>query len=118
MFSALRNERGRSSLLMAGIACLALAAALALTALPGTVRLLLSLGFGVAGVGCIGVWWSRRRADRYDLSRLWEEPPPSGDRPYEDTVAHGDEAAPYCGWCDAAYAPGTYRCPTCNRELG
>lgn len=103
---------------MAGIACLALAAVAPMAGLPGSVGLMVSLGLGAAGAGCIGVWWSRRRADRYDLNRLWDEPPPSDDAPYEDTLPQGDEGAPYCGWCDEVYPAGTYRCRRCNRELG
>ena len=34
------------------------------------------------------------------------------------TVADDEIGAPYCGWCDEAYAPGTRRCRSCGRRLG
>ena len=44
--------------------------------------------------------------------------PPSEEEPYEDQLPEGEEGAPYCGWCDECYPPGTRRCPGCRRELG
>jgi len=111
MFKHTREPGGRPTYLMAGIASVLLA----LWLLPlGPAWAPASLAFGVAGIAFIGVWWRRRRSERYDLRRLMDPPPPD-DEPYEDTVP--EESAPYCGWCDEAYPPGTRRCRECGREL-
>ncbi len=117
MFSDLRNNRGSYTPLMAGLACLVLAGFAALAPLPGRGRLLLMLGLGVAGLGGIVAWWVRRREDRYDLNRLWEEPLPSEDEAYQDHLPEGEEGAPYCGWCNEVYPAGTFRCRHCGRAL-
>ena len=73
---------------------------------------------GLTGAGLMLHWWLRRRAERYDLNRLWEpEREAEPEEPWEDTVPH-DGAAPYCGWCDEAYPAGVRRCVRCGRELG
>jgi hypothetical protein len=63
--------------------------------------------------------WRRKRQEReerYDLRRLLE-PSFEPEEPREDTIPEGDAGAPYCGWCDEAYPPGTYRCRQCGRDL-
>lgn len=117
MFSDFRNNRGGYTSLMAGLACLVLAGFAALAPLPVRGRLFLMLAFGIAGIAGISAWWLRRRTDRYDLSRLWEEPPPAADEAYEDHLPEGEEGAPYCGWCNEVYPAGTYRCRHCGRVL-
>jgi hypothetical protein len=118
MFSKLRDPRGGYTLLAAGLACLVLAGFLGAPLLPGPVGVGIMGGFTAAGAACIWTWWRRRRAAGYDLTRLWEEPSPSEDVPYEDTIPPDEEGAPYCGWCDEAYPPGTGRCLRCGRDLG
>ena len=117
MFEKLRGPGGGVSLLMIAAAFFGLAGMLVTTPLPTTFRFGLGLGAVIAGVGCAFRWWRERREARYDLSRLWDSPlaDPDGAEPLEDTVV--DDAAPYCGWCDEAYAPGTPRCIRCGREL-
>jgi hypothetical protein len=115
MFKHTREPGGRLNYLMAGVACIILGGIAAgyapILGLPGWMA---GLPFLLLGLSLITAWWSRRREDRYRLDRLWEEPVPE-DEPLEDSIA--DEGAPYCGWCDEAYAPGTYRCSRCGREL-
>jgi hypothetical protein len=115
MFSRLRDPRGGYSLLMAGIACFLLAG-FAGPILPFGFALPGMLFFAIAGLVFVGTWWSRRRSDPYDLRKLWDEEPPEPEEPLEDTVPE-DSTAPYCGWCDEAYPPGTGRCHRCGRVL-
>ena len=110
MFSHLRDPRGRFTLLAIGLACLLLAG---FAPVPAVCAALVA-----AGLGCIGCWAWRRRQDRYDLKRLFDDPPPSIDEPECDTIEPDEIGAPYCGWCDEAYPPGTYRCRQCGRALG
>ena len=117
MFAHLRDPRGGSTLLMAGVALLALAGFAGLVPLPRSISVWLIGLTAAAGLVCLGLWWRRRQSERYDLSRLWEEPAPPPEEPYEDTVPEGTEATPYCGWCDEAYPPGTHRCKRCSRKL-
>jgi hypothetical protein len=116
MFGQLRDGPGGFSLLAVGLALLALAGFFLVAPLPpaliGTVALLSFL----AGAGCIGLWWQRRRAARYDLGRLWDDPPPAPEEPDEDVVPE-EAATPYCGWCDEVFPAGTWRCPRCGRQL-
>jgi len=116
MFGKLRDPNGRPTLLMAGIALLMLAW-VPFVAPLGAVSTLLGVGIGLAGVACVAVWWRRQQAARYDLSRLWDEAPPSEDEPFEDTLPERDPGLPYCGWCNEAYPPDTYRCSCCGRQL-
>lgn len=115
MFQRLRPSPGGQSLLMVGLALLALAGMTLVTPLP-TAPLLAMTAFA-AGLACLVVAWQRRRAARYDLSRLWRDAPPAGEEPAGDP-APDEEASPYCGWCDEVYPPGTWRCARCGRELG
>ena len=116
MFSNWRDPQGRFTLLAAAMALLLLAL-MTVPLLHGALAVV-PLGFGVASLACGIVWWRRRQADRYDLRRLFDEPPASEDQPYEDHIPEGEVSAPYCGWCDECYAPGTQRCRRCNRVLG
>jgi hypothetical protein len=116
MFSNLRGPGGRFTLLAAAIA-LMLLALMTLPVFRGGL-IVVPGGLVVASLGCAAVWWRRRQADKYDLRRLFDEPPLSEDRPYLDHIPEGEDSAPYCGWCDECYPPGTYRCRRCNRELG
>ncbi|MFN3653225.1 MAG: hypothetical protein ACK47B_26890 [Armatimonadota bacterium] len=113
MFDLFRHPNGAFSLVAAGIALIALAALAGWLPFPGVRFLALALLFG--GAACFVLAWKRHRDSRYDLSRLWEAPPPEPEEPYRDTV--DEEAAPYCGWCDEPHAAGTYRCTRCGREL-
>jgi hypothetical protein len=113
MLSRLRDPGGGPSLLMAGLACLGLAAMLA--AALGPLGMLLGAAVAIAGLVFLALAWKRQRETRYDLGRLFDAPEPEPEEPYEDTVPH--ESAPYCGWCDEAYPPGTRRCHRCGREL-
>ena len=101
---------------MAGAACVALAGYVLVEA--GRAALVLSPLLLAAGIACFVVWWVRQRAEKYDLNRLWEEPLPAADEPYHDTIDPNTVGAPYCGWCDEAYPPGTTSCLHCGRALG
>jgi len=116
MFGKLREPGGGWSLIAAGMALLALSGILA-GALPAAGRLGLFLVLPAAGVVCLALGWRRRQADRYDLKRLFDAPPPEPEEPDEDTVSRDAVGAPYCGWCDEAHPPGAYRCRRCGREL-
>jgi hypothetical protein len=117
MFGNLRGPGGRFTLLMSGLALLLLAAVL----LPAAAMARLAVvpaALALTGAACVVVWWRRRKAEQYDLKRLFDDPPAvPGEAPYEDTVAVDEDAAPYCGWCDEAYAPGVRRCVRCGRDL-
>jgi len=113
MFGRLRDPRGKGTLLMAGVALLALAGFL--LALPAPAGMVAALAAAAGGIGCLIAWGLAQRSDPYDLRRLGEEPSPP-EEPFEDTLS--EEGAPYCGWCDEAYAPGTRRCLRCARDLG
>lgn len=116
MFGKLRDPQGGYSLLASGIALLVLAGWGILPAL-GTAWIALPIVVAISGAGCLVAWWRRRRADPYDLRRLFDEPYRE-EEPYEDTVPQGEASAPYCGWCDECFPPGTHRCRRCGRELG
>jgi hypothetical protein len=117
MFGRLSDpQKPEATLLRCGIAFWALAGLLQFLYPP------ISPGFpALLGTLCLIGWviklWQRRNSERYDLRRLWDAPPPEPEEPFEDTVPTDEEAAPYCGWCDEAYAPGTYRCARCGRPL-
>lgn len=117
MLSRFREPGGKFSLIAAGVALLILAGFLLMVPLGG-VNLLLSAGVGGAGAVCLWRTWSRERADRYDLKRLFDSPVPDPEEPLLDHVPEDEVGAPYCGWCDEAYAPGTRRCRACGRDLG
>ena len=117
MFGRLRDSTPEGTLLRCGIASWALAGLL--LAMFGSLPL---AGFpALVGTGCLVGWgytvWNRRKAERYDLRRLWDTPPPDPEEPLTDTIPANEEAVPYCGWCDEAHAPGTYRCTRCGRPL-
>jgi hypothetical protein len=116
MFQFLRDPSGRFTLLAGAFALLALAG----FTLPllRTRLVFLPLLLLVAGLACAVVWHRRQEQDRYDLKKLFDTPPPDlYDEPYEDVVEERDASAPYCGWCDECYPPGTYQCPRCRRAL-
>jgi hypothetical protein len=103
-------------LLVIGGALVALAAFLGgAVPLPGTLRLLPLVPFA-AGLALLWAGFRRRREARYDLRGLFEAPP-AEEEPRYDTVPDDEASSPYCGWCDEAYPPGTYRCTRCGREL-
>src|SRR5688572_12441490 len=108
MFSRLREPGGGFSLIASGIAFLILAGFAVLTPIPG-VNLLISVALAVAGLGLLWTAWKRSRADRYDLGKLFDAPPPHPEEPVLDATPDDEIGAPYCGWCDEAYAPGTRR---------
>jgi hypothetical protein len=125
MFQNFRDPNGRFSRLSVGVACLLLSggvlglgASLSQFAgmssnLPAVLPAALLALFGLS---CIGAWWAERRAGRYDLRRLDDAPYP-GEEPHADALEPDETGAPYCGWCDKAYAPGTHRCGHCGRTL-
>lgn len=118
MFGKLRSPSGGGSLLLIGIALLALAGVLLGTPIPRETALTLAAVSALAGIALGVMWWRREREAKYDLSRLFDAPPADRhgpEQPYEDTVE--EDAAPYCGFCDEVYAPGTYRCERCGRSL-
>ncbi len=110
------SERPSKKLFMCGGALLALAAVIVTIPLPGS--LALALAVAAAGIVSLAAGWKRRRDERYDLSLLWEAPPPEPEEPHRDHIPHDEESAPYCGWCDEAYAPGVSVCRHCGRSLG
>jgi hypothetical protein len=114
VFGHSRDPYGRFTGLASGIACLVLAGMLALVGYWG---MLVGAALALAGVGLIVRWWLGRRAERYDLKRLWE-PEPEPEEPWEDTVPADEEGSAYCGWCDEANPVGVRRCVRCGRELG
>lgn len=116
MFSSFRDPNGRFTMLAAALALLALG--LFTLSFQGTAFAFVPVVLLAGSVGCAVAWWRKRQVDRYDLRRLFDEPPPSDEEPYEDHLPEGEEGAPYCGWCDECYPPGTRRCPRCRRELG
>jgi hypothetical protein len=120
MFKQLRNPTGSSTRLMMGLAFLALAGVFLFVQLPGTVALILAAVSALLGLACLGSWWRLRQEERYDLQRLFDPPPPEpeSEEPFLDAVPEGEASAPYCGWCDEAYPPGTYLCTRCGRSLG
>ena len=118
MFGKLRGPSGGGSLLLMGIALLALGGVLLGTPLPPATTITLAAFSAFGGFALIVMWWRREQQAKYDLSRLFDTPPADRhgpEEPYDDTVE--DEAAPYCGYCDEVYAPGTYRCQRCGRSL-
>jgi hypothetical protein len=102
MFSRLREPGGSFTLIAGAIACLRL-------------NLVIAGILAVVGLACLWFGWSRSRADRYDLSKLFDSPP---EEPHLDHIPRDEVSAPYCGWCDECYPPGTHRCRECGRELG
>jgi hypothetical protein len=117
MFSRLREPGGRFSLVVGGIACILLAALLVRLPLRG-MNLILAALLAVYGLACFWRAWSADRADRYDLRKLFDAPPTEPEEPHLDHIPRGETSAPYCGWCDECYPPGTKRCRGCNREIG
>lgn len=109
--------RGRGGrFVVAGLACLAL----------GGIAVTLALGAASAALGMVAVGaalfcfqraFAASREERYDLRRLFDAPPPEPEDPRCDDIPEGEIGAPYCGWCDEAYPPGTARCRSCNRPL-
>ena len=116
MYGQLRGPDGRFTPLAVGAAWLLLGAA-ALPFIPTPARNVL-LALLVTGAVILGVfWWLRSRRERYDLQRLIDEPAATRDEPYRDAIPEDEASAPYCGWCDECYPPGTHRCRSCGREL-
>jgi len=108
----------RKSLLMLG-AGLALAgfAAATIGLAGGFGTALILTGLLAAAIGAGG--WIRsvrqRRADRYDLRRLFDaaEAP---EEPSFDTV-EPEAATVYCAHCDTAFDKARHFCPGCGRHL-
>ncbi len=70
------------------------------------------LGIGlVAGAGIVA-WRRRRRAMRYDLRRLHDEPPGEA---YDDMI--DDESGPYCHLCDHPNPRDTFFCRSCGQKI-
>ena len=93
-------------------ACVILLAMSALVAeeLPALGLLLFVVGLG--GAGYYSVLLFRERRDRYDLSRLWEQPPdePEPDERYEQNMI-------YCHRCGASMSQFHSICPGCGATL-
>ncbi len=117
MFDKLRGPSGGGSLLLMGIALLALAGILLGTPLPQATAIAMAAVSALAGVTLGAIWWRREQEAKYDLRRLFDTPPAdrTQEEPHVDTVDR--DSAPYCGYCDEVYAVGTYRCKRCGRGL-
>lgn len=118
MFGNLRSPSGGGSLLLMGIALLALGGVVLGTPLPRGVGFALAGACALGGIALGAMWWRREQDAKYDLTRLFDAPPATRqthEEPYRDTV--DPDAAPYCGFCDEVYAAGTYRCSRCGRSL-
>ncbi|MGV3719811.1 MAG: hypothetical protein ACO1SX_02785 [Actinomycetota bacterium] len=117
MFNQLRDPNGKFTLLASGIA-LFLLAGFTLPLLR-TRAAVIPLGLAAAAVACLVAWRRRGERDKYDLRTLFDTPAPDElETPYVDAIPDGEVGAPYCGYCDECYAPGTHRCPHCRRALG
>jgi len=117
MFKELRDPNGRFTPLASAVALFVLAA-LSLP-LMRTRLAVVPLGLLAAGVVNLVLWNRSRQRDKYDLRSLFDSPPPDDrDEPYLDAIPNEEVSAPYCGWCDECYPPGTQRCRRCNRALG
>ena len=110
--------RPGSSSLVAGVACLVLAGFVFMLPVPAAFALPFAVVAGAGGLAGLWTGWRRQKAARYDLRRLSDPPPDPPEEPYLDAIPEGEVSAPYCGWCDECYPPGTYRCRECGRELG
>lgn len=103
---------------LATIACLTLAVMLPLVFGPGKLGLFLGLAALAGAVRSAYAGVRARRAERYDLHRLVDEPPwDPEETPVEDTLPPGVEAAVYCAWCDEAFNAVEPRCPRCGRPF-
>lgn len=117
MFQHLRDPNGKFTLLASALALLLLAG----FALPllRTRFALVPIALAAAAVACAVIWKKRQREDQYDLRKLFDTPAPDEqDEPFEDRIEDDEVSAPYCGWCDECYPPGTHQCPRCRRALG
>ena len=119
MFRWLKNERGASTGIATGIACLALAGITADLGVPAPLKLLFSPILLLLGIVLIVANWRRIRAGRYDLTKLWEHPAadPLEVEPWPVEFPERQAQSPYCGWCDEVYPPGNRRCTVCGRDL-
>lgn len=113
MFGRLREPGGSFTLIAGGLACLGLAV---MAALLPVVGLVLSAALFLTALYLFWKSWKRSQEERYDLRKLLE-PPLHPEEPLFDEVPKDEIGAPYCGWCDEAYAPGTRRCRRCGRDL-
>ncbi len=116
LFSLFRDEQGRTTPVLHGVAVIALGGSIAILPLPMMLGVWLGLGVSTLGMVMIVRGVIRRRAERYDLSRLYDsvDAPEAAD-PLHDTL--DDDAAPYCGWCDTESPPGEPRCVRCGRSF-
>lgn len=108
------HTRTSSKLFISGMALLALGGVIASSTSAGAFTL--ALAVAAAGVVALVLGAVRRRAERYDLSLLWD----GRDEPAEpthDVIPEDEIGAPYCGWCDEAYPPGVRVCQRCGRDL-
>ena len=81
---------------------------------------ILLVGLAICGVGLGTVGWQgfqmwRERADTYDLTRLWDTPPPESDTPQETPP---DATLIYCHRCGSSMAQVHAICPQCGNFLG
>ena len=108
------RTRTSSKLFISGTALLALAGVVASATSPGA----FGLALAVAGAGVVALVLGvvRRRAEKYDLSLLWDAPLDPVE-PTHDVIPDDEVGAPYCGWCDEAYPPGVRVCQRCGRDL-
>ena len=70
---------------------------------------------GVVVLFAAGVMVRRKRIDKYDLKRLWDEPLPDPD-PIDELL--DDRSGPYCHSCDEPHDAGINFCRHCGRKLG
>lgn len=105
----------RITRLFAGLVLLGMGAPLLLFRNPP----IMVVGLAICGIGLGAVVWQgilmwRERRDPYDLSRLWDTPPPEPDQPLE---ALGDEDLIYCHRCGISMSEAHSICPKCGNFL-
>ena len=72
-------------------------------------------GAGLVYFGVRVAQEQRDRADPYDLSRLWDKPPPDPEEP--EHMADADALA-YCHRCVSSMPRNLGICPECGNRLG
>lgn len=85
--------------------------------LAGKIIALVGLaGFAYSSVRLIRSWGERRdTGDPYDLSRLWDKPPPEPELPERDAE---DDALVHCHRCGASMPAHVGVCLECGNRLG
>jgi hypothetical protein len=65
------------------------------------------------------VFSAQRERERYDLTRLWERPPPADDEDAgaADPTEVEDDGTLYCHSCGHAVPAAFHKCPECGRPL-